>query len=174
MLQAWFCRHRPSRRQGPVLPLRRQQPRQHAGAAGLSDPRRALPHARRTILGLDAWAIGSLVVLTLGCAVLLWRSRGDGAGRCRFVPQVRASPSPARVPSVVPTLATAAALAGVVVRPLEPALGRDHLHLHRHRRRAAAVGDSAGALPADVRARLRSVAPRPGRAVLRAAPQQGG
>ena len=72
-------RHRPSRGQGPVLPLRRQQPRQHARPArSIRSSSSRLFADRDPGLAVDLVGYGLFVLLVIGCVLA-----GVEAGRRR-------------------------------------------------------------------------------------------
>src|SRR5436190_9202623 len=96
------------------------------------------------------WSGGYLLLLvfTLACAVLLWRSP---------VPAL-ADPSRERLTGLAARRRLRLGAAGP--GPLEPHAERDHVHLGRRRGHPAALGDSPGDLSPHLRPRVRAAAPR--------------
>ena len=168
----WFAAtgHPAARR--PVLPLRGEQPRQHARAPRLSDRRRAVPrlHAQSQPLGVG---YGVLVVLVAACAVApLAGSAGHVGGPASAARRGARRPPRRRIAADRPiTRARRARWVAPGLRAVEPDAGRHDLPDHRHRGDPAPLGHPAGDLPADVHPRLRPAAahpaPRLGRASCR-------
>ena len=148
-------RHPTPRRPRSVFPVRRQQPGQPGGALGLSAARRTTARAGRASVVLDVWlravdaADGGLrgVPVADGCRAGRALHGRDGNERERRRHRGRGT-----------DLGPAVPVGGAVLCSVEFAFGRDDVHVHRHRRGAAAVGDSAGAVPADVRVGVRPLA----------------
>ena len=141
---AWLVRSLPA--------VRREQHRQHRRPAGLSVPGRAGPGAGHPGAAVDVGL------------------RPAGAAQRRLCPGRLAPPRAAPPPVAgggrgrpLRDLAAAGSLAAPGGPPLGAAGQRDPAHLDGRRRGALAVGAAPGALPPDLRARLRGRSPAAGR-----------